>query len=444
MKTPLLLSAFFLLLCMSSSAPTTAPAATNVYTYAYFNNDTIFLSPPNYTSPGTLYARTVQLGDKSLLATWENYSPEPPSVSFPIFRSTDNGVLWTKISQVEDTSGNNYGMRYQPFLYVLPQNWANWTAGTVFLAGNSIPTDLGSTNLQLYASRDGGWGWEFVSSIAKGGEAVPDNGLTPVWEPFLMLYGATDNDSSNNSQNSNGHDGDTQDILICYYSDQRDPAYGQKLVHQTTTDGKVWSDVVTDVAYQNYTDRPGMPVVAPISGSSKPEYILTYEYGGGPVNGVLPVNYTFPVFYKISSDPTQFGQVEGLPVVANANANGNTSLNVPTVPTSSPYVIYDEKNDLIIVSCGTLSQVFVSQAGAARSEDIGTLVWESRDTGEQVSYSRSLNLIYLDDSGREWTSNSGRDGSSSRALLIAGGGMLPSSQTPGQRNTVTVGLVEVA
>lgn len=40
-----------------------------------FNNKTIFQSPPNYTVPGTLYARTLELPDGSLLATWENYSP---------------------------------------------------------------------------------------------------------------------------------------------------------------------------------------------------------------------------------------------------------------------------------------------------------------------------------------------------------------------------------
>ena len=35
--------------------------------------------------------------------------------------------------------------------------------------------------------------------------------------------------------------------LIAYYSDQRDTNYGQKIVHQTSTDGVNWGTVVNDV-----------------------------------------------------------------------------------------------------------------------------------------------------------------------------------------------------
>jgi hypothetical protein len=356
---------------------------------SFFNDNTVFQSPPDYTVPGTLYARTLQLPDRSLLATWENYSPEPPPVYFPIFRSTDYGLSWTEISRVQDTSGNNFGMRYQPFLYLLPEDWSTWKAGTVFLAGSSIPTDLSSTDIQLYASTDNGVTWEFVSSIAKGGRAIPNNGETPVWEPFLMLH--------------NGQ-------LICYYSDQRDPAHGQKLVHQTSIDGKAWGAVVDDVAYANYTARPGMTTVAQIGISG--DFVMTYEYGGGPVDGVLPVNYTFPVFYKIASDPTQFGQVEGQPLVTNDASR--------TVPVSSPYVIYDKSQNAIIVSCGTLSDVLINHAAG----DVGS--WESRSTGESVSYTRSLRIIH----DESWGSG----------LLIAGGGKLP----PSENNTVTVGVVDTS
>jgi hypothetical protein len=70
--------------------------------FPIFNNNTIFQSPPNYTVPGTLYARTLELPDGSLLATWENYSPEPPLVYFPIYKSTDGAVTWHEISRVAD------------------------------------------------------------------------------------------------------------------------------------------------------------------------------------------------------------------------------------------------------------------------------------------------------------------------------------------------------
>ena len=51
-------------------------------------------------------------------------------------------------------------------------------------------------------------------------------------------------------------------MVVCYYSDSRDPLHGQKLVHQTTTDLKMWGPVVNDAAFPTYADRPGMTVIA--------------------------------------------------------------------------------------------------------------------------------------------------------------------------------------
>jgi hypothetical protein len=69
-----------------------------------FTERVVFTPPDNYTDPRVLYARTAQFEDGTLLATWENYSPEPPPVYFPIFRSTDNGYSWKEISRVQDTA----------------------------------------------------------------------------------------------------------------------------------------------------------------------------------------------------------------------------------------------------------------------------------------------------------------------------------------------------
>lgn len=146
---------------------------------------TIFDPPENYTIPRTLYARNEQLPNGDILATWENYSPEPPPVYFPIYRSSDYGGSWTEISRVHDTA-NGLGLRYQPFLYYLPERVGRFRAGTLLLAGSSIPTDLSSTQIDLYASHDLGHTWKFLSHIASGGRALPENGLTPVWEPFLL------------------------------------------------------------------------------------------------------------------------------------------------------------------------------------------------------------------------------------------------------------------
>lgn len=156
-------------------------------TITTFDDNVIFVPPANYTDPQVLYARTAELtlSGNVLLATWENYSPEPPAVYFPIFRSADHGLTWEHVSNVTDQAAG-LGLRYQPFLYELPADFAGYAAGTVLLAGNSIPTDLSSTQIDLYASTDAGYTWEFLSHIAAGGEAEPDNGLTPVWEPFIL------------------------------------------------------------------------------------------------------------------------------------------------------------------------------------------------------------------------------------------------------------------
>jgi hypothetical protein len=150
-----------------------------------FSNNVIYDPPNNYTDPQVLYARPVELSDGTLLATWENYSPEPPLVWFPIVKSVDGGKTWKEISRVRDQV-NNWGLRYQPFLYQLKEDIGDFEAGTVLISGSSIPTNLSHTQIELYASRDLGYTWEFVSHVAAGGEARPEHGLTPVWEPFLM------------------------------------------------------------------------------------------------------------------------------------------------------------------------------------------------------------------------------------------------------------------
>lgn len=156
------------------------------------------------------------LTNGSVIATWENCSPEPPNVYFPIYHSTDDGYTWAHLSNATDTQ-NGWGLRYQSSLYAFPAAIGGYAAGDILLAGNSIPSDLSRTQLELYGSKIGGKSWAFISHIALGGVADPTNGQTPVWEPFLLLL--------------NGQ-------LICYYSDQRDSAHGQKIVHQTTSDLK--------------------------------------------------------------------------------------------------------------------------------------------------------------------------------------------------------------
>jgi hypothetical protein len=369
-----------------SLIPLVSAAPSNAKTPSTFAQREVFTPPAdsaNWTDPKVLYARSAQLKDGSLIATWENYSPEPPQVYFPIYHSKDGGYTWKERSRVQDQV-NGWGLRYQPFLYVLDKPFAGYKAGTVLLAGSSIPKDLSVTQIELYASTDDGKSWKFVSHIARGGEAVPNNGLTPVWEPFLMVY---------------------KNKLICYYSDQRDPKYGQKMVHQTTTDLKTWGPVVDDVKYPTYTDRPGMPTVALLPNG---KYIMSYEYGGGPHGS--DTSYQFPVHYKIASSPEEFDAAVGLPVVAT---NG-------VIPLGSPYTVWSPvggKNGTIIVSGHSSTDIFINRG-------LGAGDWVAVPTPEKAAYTRHLRVL-----------------KDQKKLLIMGGGELP--PTDGS-NRVEVTVMDIS
>ncbi|KAJ5097784.1 hypothetical protein N7456_008505 [Penicillium angulare] len=342
---------------------------------------TIFTPPSTYNIPRTLYARTAELPNGDLLSTWENYSPEPPLVYFPIYRSKDYGKTWLAYSNVTDQI-NGFGLRYQPFLYYLPERIGSFPAGTILLAGNSIPEDLSSTQIDLYASFDEGLKWEFVSHIAAGGEAVPDNGLTPVWEPFLMAY--------------NGK-------LICYYSDQRANATnGQKLVHQVSHDLRSWGPVVDDVVYPTYTDRPGMTTVTKLPNG---KYILMHEYG----SFFNTSDYSFPVYYRLAENPEDFNSAEGIQLIASDG----------TEPLSAPYVTwtpYGGKHGTIVASAESSSSLFINQA-------LGEGEWMEIKCAEGASYSRSVRV--LEQGTGNW-------------LLVSGGGALG-----GEDNSVTATVMNL-
>jgi len=294
----------------------------------------------------------------------------------------DGGETWKQISRARDQV-NGWGLRYQPFLYELPVSVGKYSAGTILLAGNSIPTDLNYTKIDVYASFDKGYTWEFVSHVASGGAAIPDNGIPAIWEPFMMWY---------------------EGQIIVYYSDQRDPAHGQKLVHQISKDLITWEAPVDDVAYPTYTDRPGMTTVTHLPNG---KYMMTYEYGGGPT--VSGTGYSFPVYYRINENPLHFNSSVGYPLVSNDGIQ----------PVSSPYITWSPVggvNGTIVVSSGTYSQVFTNQALGDVS------AWKAVPTPEGISYSRHLRVLC-----------------NPNHLLIIGGGHLPPSTT----NKVTVSVIDL-
>jgi hypothetical protein len=84
-------------------------------------------------------------------------------------------------------------------LYELPVGIGRYPVRTILAAGNSNPEHLNYTQIDVYASGDQGYTWEFVSKVASGGAAIADNGIPAIWEPFLLWY---------------------EGQIIVYYSDQ--------------------------------------------------------------------------------------------------------------------------------------------------------------------------------------------------------------------------------
>lgn len=188
--------------------------------------------------------------------------------------------------------------------------------------------------------------------------------------------------------------------LVVYYSDQRDPAHGQKLVHQTSTDLHTWADPVDDVAYSNYTFRPGMTTVAQLPTG---QYIMTYEFYGA-------VEADFAVYYRISEDPLNFNAAAGQ-VVRAANDG--------VVPTSSPYVVWSAAggaNGTIAVSSGNDEAIFLNT-------ELGQPdAWTRVDTPSGQSYTRNLRVL-----------------PGQKDVLITGAGVLN-----GENNSVQTSVMDIA
>jgi len=286
---------------------------------------------------GCLYPKTVELKyqsnsslNGSLLVTFEQPADKPV---FPIYRSTDNGAAWTRIGSIADTA-NGVGNRCCAYLYELPQTIGSMAAGTILCAGISAPVDDSETLLELYKSTDGGSTWTWVSQIAAGGSYS----TTAIWEPNLIV--------ANNK-------------LICYYSDSRDSAHSQKIVHQTSTNGVTWGSAVNDVALSTYALRPGMPVVSLLPDGS---YFMSYE--------VVNEASDTPTYFKISSNPESWTATD----IGTSLGTGGSPFNT---------VLPDGK---ILFNDYGSSQVFINTAN-------GTGSWTKVDTNVAAGYSRTLQYV---------------------------------------------------
>ncbi|KAI4761574.1 BNR/Asp-box repeat domain protein [Aureobasidium sp. EXF-3400] len=347
---------------------------------SFVQNTTVFIPPANWPDKGGSYARSVMLnqdceqGTPTILATAAYNAPD--GQYFLIHKSTDYGATWSDLSKAyfNGNASVTGGIILQPFLYELSQPFGKYQPGTILLSGNRIPGDFSSTNIQLYASTDKGCSvsWEYVSTVAYGGPPNTDNGAPCVWEPFILAY--------NNE-------------VSVFYSDQRDPAYGQKLAHQSSGDLRSWGDVVNDVAYANYTQRPGMITMAQI-GNGK--WMCSYEVGLWP-----DPSAPYATHYKIADSPLEFGSV------------GDNELKTPEgISSAGPYTIWTPAggpSGTIVVSDSTYDQFFLN----TQNGDPGA--WKNVSSqGHGVGYTRSLRVL---------------PGNGGKTIQVYNGGMYGSNMT---------------
>lgn len=106
--------------------------------------------------------------------------------------------------------------------------------------------------------------------------------------------------------------------MVVFYSDQRDPAHGQKMVHQVSSDLVNWGPIVDDVSYSTYAYRPGMPTIAKLPNG---QFIMTYELCGSP-DGCA-------IYYRLATNPLAFNSATDYRIIASDG----------TAPSSSPYVV---------------------------------------------------------------------------------------------------------
>lgn len=217
--------------------------------------------PAEWWGNGVNYPRIIQLqhgssvNNNALLVTFEEHSGGYAEMGYPIWRSNDLGQTWEYIAKVTDPVNNNrQRAEWSPSFYELPEDFGGMKKGTLLLAGASVDAEHSSNSaIQLYKSEDGGYNWDFISTVAKGGGMSNGTTYGGVWEPELELI--------------NGE-------LICYYSDETDPEHSQKISYKTSKDGIKWSSDFEAVAFDDESQRPGMAVVTKISDES---YFMVYE-----------------------------------------------------------------------------------------------------------------------------------------------------------------------
>ncbi len=323
------ISCFFLTIFILSTSVIHAFASDGLK--VEFTTD-ISVSGDNWWDKGVQYGRLLVLKNSpdgkngTLLATHceLNAGLVDHAPGYPIYRSSDNGKTWDVITLVSDTlTGCN--SEWNPFLFELEKPCGNYPAGTIILAACSIDPDHSKeSHIRLYFSTDGGE--DFSQGIVVASAGGLEEG---VWEPFIL-------------QLDDGR-------LVCYYSDDSDEKYSQKIVYKTSSDAENWTDAVDVVATDIFAERPGMPVVTRLGDGS---YFMVYEVvDKDGIDGN-------PVYFRRSADGLDWGNKNDIGTELISH-NGKKALG------SAPYCgwapVGGEKGTLVV--SGTFMRTGESETG---------------------------------------------------------------------------------
>ncbi len=185
-----------------------------------------------------------------------------------IMESRDNGKTWNIIFRPTETFKPWFWAGQMSHIYELPEKVGDMPAGTLIYSANTVNYDTYS-HLGVWRSFDCGKTWKQYTVVAEGG------GLKEgVWEP-VMFY----------------DDG----YLYCFYSDDSNRKYDQRIVYKRSKDGVNWEGVVNVCAFEEFGDRPGMPIITKMGNG---EYFLIYEYCGA--------DHDCFIYYKTTKDITDW------------------------------------------------------------------------------------------------------------------------------------------
>ena len=330
------------------------------------------------------YGRVVESDDGTLIATGEQLSGYDSGI--PIYRSSDGGATWNKNQKnIHDHDYNNgaYDAKWQPTLYVLPQDvGTTLKKGDIMLVATSIDAGADNYNLvsiNLYRSTDIGLTWTWMSEIQSSTRDSTHNGC---WEGNLYV-------------NDNGE-------LVCIFADETlHDVYNQRIVLRTTTDGVNWSEIQNVIALEDqYNLRPGMPVVTKIKDG---KYFLVTEMVGE--SGV-------PIYWRTSDDGINWGDANWKGNLISVNDKitdllSGREMDTVAFPGSSPYAVWTPKGGangtLYVTSQRTnytqgspadraVNNMFVSYDLGATWQKIKHPLTYTQDNNMRPAYSNSMTI----------------------------------------------------